>query len=187
MIAAPHAPGTIDPVYLLDSVIDDFWRALSDTFDIIAETPSLCELFYDVDLTAPHQNAESVLVNMLMEVTENVDRFSPWYTRPARAYGLISIRDGNTNRFKWVLAPEALRRWHDYLKELRLAIQKNSGMLQASLFIGQLTIKELSHAPQITAQCNCYPPKIIHLKESILGKTSIVCDICNHPFFPEIS
>ena len=187
MIAASRVPETIDPVSLLDSVLEETWRALCDTYDIIAETPSLCELFYGVDLAAPYKNAQCVLANMLMEVTENVDRFSPWYIRPARAYGLISIRDGNTNRFKWVLSPEALRRWHDYLEKLHLAIQENSGLLQASLLIDQLSMRELSHDPQISAQCNCYPPKIIRLNENILQRTSIVCDVCIHPFFPEIT
>ncbi len=185
MATAPHIQET-DPVDFFDSVIEETWRTLCETYDIIAEIPVLYDLFLDADLNAPYQAAEIVLVNMLMEVTENVDRFSPWYTRPARAYGLVSIRDGKTNYFKWVLAPEALRYWGDYLSQLQLAIQKNSGLIQASLLIDQLAMEELSSEPQITARCNCYPPKLIRLNKSILQKTTIVCDICNHPFFPEI-
>ncbi|MBC8497072.1 MAG: hypothetical protein ISS57_12010 [Anaerolineales bacterium] len=184
MVPATPPQTTINPVDLLDSALEESWHALCDAFDVTADIPNLRTLFCHADLSAPFKAAETVLVNMILEAIESVDRFSPWYTRPARAYGLISIRNGKLNRFKWMLAPDAIRRWHEELEKLHLAIRKNSGLIQASLLVDQLAMRELSDEPQITAQCNCYPPKIIRINERVLCKTSIVCDDCDYPFAP---
>ena len=184
MVPAPPNQTKIDPVDFFDSVLEEAWLAICEAFDVRAEVPDLQTLFCQADLFVPGQSAETVIASMILEVIERVDRFSSWYTRPARAYGLVSIRDGKTNRFKWMLAPEALRRWHDYLEELSLAIQKNSGLIQASLLIDQLAMKDLSDEPQISARCNCFPQKVIRINERILCKTTIICDECNSPFAP---
>jgi len=181
-VAPPQT--TIDPVDLLDSTLEEAWRAICDAFDVIADIPSLRNLFCQADLAIPHQAAESVIVSMILEVIESVDRFSSWFTRPARAYGLVSIRDGKSKCFKWMLAPEAIRRWRDHIENLQFAIRKNSGLIQASLLIDQLAMRELSDEPQITAHCNCFPQKVIRINERILCKTVIVCDECSSPFTP---
>ena len=185
MVAATPPQTTIDPIDLLDSTLEEAWRAICVSFDVSTKIPGLRTLFCQADLTVPNQAAESVIVSMILEVIENVDRFSPWFTRPARAYGLVSIRDGLSKRFKWVLAPESIRCWRDHIEKLRIAIKKNSGLILASLLVDQLAMKELSDDPQITAQCNCYPPKVIRINERVLCKTSIVCDDCNYPFTPK--
>lgn len=184
MATAPHNIDT-DPVVLFDTVLNETWQALCEVFDVVAQMPDLYEIFCDAELSKPEQAAEIVLANMIIEISANVDRFSPFYTCPARVYGLVSIRDCKTNHFRWRLASEAKRRWGSYLENLTQAIDKNSGLIQASLLIDQLALDELCDEPQITARCNCYPPKIIRLNQNILENSSIYCDVCHQNFITE--
>lgn len=125
--------------------------------------------------------AETVLVNMLTEVIENLGRFSPWYKQPARAFGLVSLRDPITKQSNWLLAPEALQRWDVLLQGLTQVIQQNNGLIQATLLVENLIDEELDD-PQVFAECECYPPKRIKIKLSILDKSSIICDECQRAF-----
>jgi len=118
---------------------------------------------------------------MLTEVIENVGRFSPWYKQPARAFGLISLRDPVTGQSRWLLAPEALLRWRELLKDLTEAIKNNNGLIQATLWVENLTEKQLED-PKVIAQCDCLPPKRIQINRSTLNKTAIICDDCQQPF-----
>lgn len=184
MTAAPPSPEKIDPVTFLDATLEKTWHALCNHFDVIAKMPASQILFCKVDASMPHQAAERVFVNMITESIEHVGRFSPWYTQPARKFGIISICDEQTNCRKWILAPESLRQWKDELKNLRLAIEKNSGLIQASLLLDQLSMKELSKGSQITAKCECCPPKLIQIKKEILDQSAITCDACQCSFIP---
>jgi hypothetical protein len=143
--------------------------------------PGLQNLFMHAPLGTPPKAAECVLVNMITEVIERVGRFSPWYKQPARAFGLVSLRDSITGKSHWLLAPEALQHWQSSLKNLTQAIKLNNGLIQATLLVENLSDEDL-HDPLVIAQCSCYPPKRIQIGASILDKTAIICDACQQPF-----
>lgn len=184
MATKPPSPERVDPVTFLDCTLKVTWRNVCNTFDIMAETPPLQSLFHEADLSMPQQAAEQVLVNMLMGAIEKIGRFSPWYTQPACKFGLYAIHDQKTNNHRWLLTSEALAYWQNSLKNLQLAIEKNSGLIQASLLIDQVTLKELSNGQQTTAQCQCCPPKLICVKIEILEEAAITCDACHSTFVP---
>ena len=178
------SPEKVDPVTFLDCVLKSTWHAVCDSFDVIAEIPSIDLLFSEADVCVPQQAAERVLVNMIIEAIEHIGRFSPWYTQPACQFGLYSIHDEKTKSNRWILTPNALYHWQEPLKKIQLAIEKNSGLIQASLLIDQITIKELSEGKQIAAQCKCCPPRLIRVKIEILEKSTITCDACHCDFIP---
>jgi len=184
MTAAPPFPEKIDPVIYLDHTLDTTWCAICDRFDVVAKLPEIRLLFCKAEINNPYQAAERVLVNMITEAIEHVGRFSPWYTQPARKYGIVSVRDQETNCRQWILSHEALETWQHELDQLRSAIERNTGLIQASLLLDQLSLAELSDGSQITAKCGCCPPKIIRIKREILEKTTITCESCQYAFTP---
>lgn len=184
MTAAPPSPEKIDPVIYLDHTLETTWCAICERFDVVAEIPELQFLFCKAEISNPYQAAERVLVNMITESIEHVGRFSPWYTQPARKFGIVSVRDQETNCRQWILSHEALEMWKSELGQLRSAIEKNTGLIQASLLLDQLSIQELSDGSQITARCECCPPKIIRIKRTILEESTITCETCNCAFAP---
>lgn len=181
MVPTTKLDPTTNPIDLLDNTLEQSWHALCETYEVEADLPNVHYLFTNAPIKTPPKAAEMVLVNMLTEVTENVGRFSPWYKQPARAFGLISLRDPVTGRSRWLLAPEALQRWQTTLQNLTQAIKLNNGLIQATLLVENLVEEELDD-PQVIAQCNCYPPKRIQINLSILDKTVIICDECQQPF-----
>lgn len=172
---------TTNPIDLLDSTLEQAWEILCAAFDVSTDLPNTQTLFENAMVNTPPKAAETVLVNMITEIIENLGRFSPWYKQPARAFGLASFRDPVTRQSTWLLAPEALQRWQPILKDLRQVIKLNNGLIQATLLVENLSYKEPTD-PQVLAQCNCFPPKRIQINISILDKTNIICDECQHSF-----
>jgi len=172
---------TTNPIDLLDGALEQSWNAVCAAYEVGADLPNSQILFDNAKLKTPPKAAETVLVNMLTEVIENVGRFSPWYKQPARAFGLVSFRDPVTRQSRWLLAPEALQLWEPLLQKLTEAIKLNNGLIQATLLVENFPDEEIQD-PQVIAQCECSPPKRIQISLSILDKTAIICDACQQPF-----
>lgn len=181
MVPKVKLDSTTNPIDLLDHTLEQSWNALCTAYDVDAEMPDIQNIFAEAAIKTPPKAAETVLVNMLTEVIENVGRFSPWYKQPARAYGLVSLRDPVTGRSRWLLAPEALQHWKDMLLKLTQVIQLNNGLIQATLLVENFA-EAVSRDPQVIAQCDCYPPKRIKITSSILDKTAVICDDCQQAF-----
>ncbi len=181
MMAAEAFEQIIDPVEMLNGILERAWTAVCKAYDTSGDLPDMRTLFDEADLSIPDQAAQLVLVNMITEIIQCVGRFSPWYTQPARAFGLTSLRNPITNQTQWVLAPEAIQKWCPLLQELAVAIQKNSGLIQAIVLVDGL-MEPSPDEPCATLRCGCVPPHAIRLRKSILQKTDIYCDTCNQPF-----
>jgi hypothetical protein len=166
----------------LDEVLEETWRTLSSTYDVSGELPEIEMLFRGADLADPYRAAETVLVNMLSDIIESVGRFSPWYTKPARAFGLITVREETCNRVRWILAPEAAQRWQPHLQELGIVIQRTTGLLEATLLVENLTKRIPLDDPCVTAACCCNPRRIILINKSVINCTEIICHDCERPF-----
>lgn len=171
----------IDPVELISGTLERAWEMISLTYDISANLPDMRELFEGANLSRPNQAAEKVIANMLMEVTECVSRFSPWFKMPARAYGLTSMRDRTTNQVSWRLAPEAIQKWEGILKPLAAAIERYSGLIEAIILVDDLMLDKLED-PCVVARCSCVPPREMRIKQSILEQAEIQCELCRRPF-----
>ena len=91
MVSKNTLDPTTNPIELLDRTLEQSWETLCATYDVDTDLPNAQNLFTRAALKTPPKAAETVLVNMLMEVIENVGRFSPWYKQPARAFGLVSL------------------------------------------------------------------------------------------------
>lgn len=178
-----HTPErTLDPVEQFHDCLEQSWLAVSRAYDASSRMPDLRELFSGTNLSIPDQAAESVLVNILLEVMENVCRFSPWYTCPPRAFGLISLRDNAAACTRWTLAPEAIQKWEAALAALSEAIRKYNGLIKAILLVDGLMARSEEDDPYVTACCSCMPPRAIQIKRSILIKAEILCDQCRQPY-----
>lgn len=171
----------IDPVELISGTLERAWEMISLTYDISANLPDMRELFEGANLSRPNQAAEKVIANMLMEVTECVSRFSPWFKMPARAYGLTSMRDRTTNQVSWRLAPEAIQKWEDSLKPLAAAIERYGGLIEAIILVDDLMLDKLED-PCVVARCSCVPPREMRIKQSILEQAEIQCELCRRAF-----
>lgn len=180
--AAWNTSPDVQHVDLVD-VLHWAWAQLGQPYGVSSDLPPMNLLFAGTDLDSPGQTAETVFVNMLTEIIECIGRFNPWYTRPAEAFGLISVRIGGQLP-RWLLTPAAMDRWHSVLDVLALAIERNTVLLQVATFADEL---EPAFAPDIThviAQCSCKPPRTIRVKRSLLYQSSIVCTTCEQPFYP---
>ena len=171
----------IDPVELINQVIEDAWEDIRATYDVSGCAPALEDLFREADLADPRRAAEALVVSMLQEVGERVGRFSPWYTQPARAYGLTSVRDKRTNRVHWVLAPEAVLQRKNVIEPLKARITKYRWLFQALVLVATLT-EDFPGDPCFTAKCAFFPPLRVQLRRSVLEKTQIICQQCQQPF-----
>jgi hypothetical protein len=172
----------LDPIEELDDILDHTWRTLCDYYDAGGELPDIQSLFYRADVTTPGQAAEIVIANMLLEVVDGISRFSPWYTKPARAFGLRAIRETITKCTRWRLAPEAIQKWQALIEPLADSIRQNSGAIQAMLYVESLMGSLHYQDECVTARCNCQPPHIIRLKKSALDGMKIYCSVCGQPF-----
>jgi hypothetical protein len=173
---------TFDPVEIVNSALERAWLALCNAYDITACLPEISVIFEKANLTEPKEAARTALVNMLTELIECVGRFSPWYKMPARAFGLTSVRDSLSHRTQWVLAPEAVQKWHHVLAPLSTAIEKYSGLIQALILVDDLMQEDLPNDPCVIARCHCSSPRSIQIKRSILERAEILCDECKQPF-----
>lgn len=182
MIPVDKLNATPDPIDILDEVLECVWHTIADAYDVKTDLPDTQTLFNDVDLGAPNQAAQMVLVNMLLEAIGCIGRFSPWYTQPARAFGLRLTRDPDTQCVRWSLAPEALQKWQKPLESLTSAIRDNSGFIQIAILVDGLMSQAPPDEPCLTANCQCTPPRSIEVKRSVLDKAKIICDVCQQPF-----
>ena len=127
--------------------------------------------------------ARRVMANMLLETMENIGRFSPWYTCPARAFGLVSMRDPVTGRTTWTLAPEGLQKWQPQLDRLTDAIDASYSVLSAIILVDNLMESEPCECePLLVIHCTCNPPRSIRVTRTELEKAEILCDTCMQPF-----
>jgi len=172
----------LDPIEKLDDALEHTWRTLCDYYDVGDEIPGIQSLFNGADVTIPKQAAKIVIANMLTEVVGSIGRFSPWYTKPARVFGLSAIRDMKTKCIRWVLAPEATQKWEEVIELLADLINQNNGLIQAMLYVESL-MGSASHQDEcVTALCRCLPPHAIKVNKSVLDKMEIFCNICKLPF-----
>jgi hypothetical protein len=172
-----------DPVEALDQTLHDAWETICDTLDIVAEMPTLSELVEDAPLDDAAATAERVVVNMLAEGMAWVCRFSPWYTQPARAYGLDQTRDKESGQVLWELSAQGLAQWEPVLIALASAFRGQAGLLRMLLLVDELMEAEGKRADECeAAACRCLPPKVILVQREILGKTDILCEMCRAPF-----
>jgi hypothetical protein len=178
---------TLDPVEMLNQILGRIWQDLCCAYDASASLPDVKTLFNGADLSRPTQAAKIVIANMLLEVMENIGRFSPWYTRPARAFGLTSLRDPATQKSRWILAPEAVQKWQFVVEKLSTAIHKNYSLIQAMILVDGLMEDASEEDPYVTAHCTCSPPRSIHITHSVLVKAEILCDACMQPFTSDVT
>ncbi len=168
----------------LDDVLEQTWQAICAAYHVSACLPDTQDLFSGVDLAQADRAAETVIVNMLTEVIEQVGRFSPWYKKPARAFGLIRLRESLTNRVLWLLAPEAAQRWQPHLRSLAGTIQHNTGLIEAIQLVDDVLRRTRSDDHCVMVGCACVPQRMILINESILLQTEVICRSCQHPFRP---
>jgi hypothetical protein len=167
----------------LDQYLLDTWHILCQAYDVSAPMPDVQEIFAGANLRLSGQAAEQVLLNMLVDVAESVGRFSPWYTMPARAFGIMSVRDKTTGRVRWILAPEALERWCRLIEPLAIAISNNTAVIQATWLVDE-TVRHLSvDASCVRAICHCEPPRRILIEPKMLNKHQVVCECCRQSFY----
>ena len=177
MVPADTLDQTIDPVALLTETIERAWITICEAYEVTACLPDMQTLFEGADLSLPEGAAEKVVATMLLEVVESIGRFSPWYKMPARAFGLTSVRDNQTNRVVWRLAPEASQKWGKILEPLTRVIRDYTGLIQAILLVDDL-MRDIPGDPCVVASCSCLPPHTIQISQSVLDKSVIICEAC---------
>ncbi len=170
-----------DPVEALFATLEDAWQVISSAYDVSNCLPDLQTLFARANLSAPQHGGEAVVAAMLMEVTESIGRFSPWYKMPARAFGLTTVRTGAANRSQWVLAPEAVQRWQSQIDPIAEVIHRYSGLIKAMVLVDDL-MQDIPGDPCVTAHCNCSPAHAIQIRQSVLEKAEILCNKCHQPY-----
>ena len=172
----------LEPLRELDETLEFTWRTLRDYFVAGGELPENRALFAGANLARSRDAAETVVANMLFEVAECVCRFSPWYTKPSRAFGITVIRDlKRAGSVRCVLAPEAVQKWEKLIDPLAKAIYHNLAVIQATLYVENL-IGDTPEDECVSAKCGCHPPHIIRVDRSMLEKTTIYCNLCHSPF-----
>jgi hypothetical protein len=177
------SPAQLDePTEMLVDNLEYVWGELCRSYDVRSTMPDLLTLFDGANPALEYRAAEFILANMLLEVMEEVDRYSPWYRMPARAFGLVSVRDGVTNCIRWILAPEGVKRWQILLDWLAATIRRNYSLIQAILLVEEYMNDAPVGDPCIDARCHCQPPRIIRIKQSVLERAQIYCDLCEAPF-----
>lgn len=170
-----------DSIDYFDTVVDQAWQEISGAYDVSAPCPSIESLFRKVDITSTEEAAEDVVTNMLQETIEHVDRFSPWYTKPASEFGLTSVWNCRNKCHMWILTMKAYIRWIPVIDQLKTAIGRNKGVLQGILLVDQL-MNDHEADPCVIAHCGCRPPRYIKIKSIMLEKANIICDACLQPF-----
>ncbi len=168
----------------LVQTLQNIWKDVCQTYDVIAPRPQAATLFANTSLIRPYDAAQSVLVNMLLEVIENIDRFTPWYTKPARLFGLETHVNQASNRVDWHLTTDGCDQWWGHIDLLAAVIEKNANLIRAMVLVDSLITAVSLDNSRILAQCHCVPACFIHVKQSILQNTAIVCDLCQQPFSP---
>jgi hypothetical protein len=163
-------------------VLEFAWETLSAEFDIDEALPDIKYLFMGADMEDSVLAAETVVINMLTEITERVHRFSPWYRCPARAFGLISLRDPKTHRISWKLAPEATQKWQKILEPIECEIAYKASLISMMMTIDEIELNP--HEESVLVVCECLPPKELLVNQSFLSKEGIICNCCHQKFLP---
>ena len=161
-------------------VLDFSWQTLQKEFDVASSLPDIKCLFIGVCLKDSVDAAEGVLINMLTEITESVHRFSPWYRCPPRAYGLISLRDPETHKVFWKLAPEAVQKWQKILEPLEGEIAYKSSLIEMMMTIDQIDFEPNQRS--VLAICECQPPKELLVNLHFLADEGVICNACHQHF-----
>lgn len=182
MTSAKPADGLNETIDSLGETLEQVWQRVCCTYDAMGDLPNPQIIFDGVELSKPFQAAKKVLANMLLEAMDNIGRFSPWYTRPARAFGLASLYDHARGKNVWILAPESVQKWQDTLENLSEAIDQNYTVIQAMLYVENLMEDASPEDPLVVAHCGCVPPRTIRLTQSVLIKAEILCEACAQPF-----
>lgn len=161
------------------AVLQYAWDVIAAAHDVAGPLPSMPALFVEVDLAAPQRAAETVLVNMLTEVMEQVGRFSRWYRQPARAYGMVQCERGG--RVGWVLAEDARQRWQPLLERLAHALEKNIGLVLSATLLDELEDAGRDE-DCVLACCQCQPARTIFIRRALLAQADIICATCEQPY-----
>ena len=175
----------VDPIEDFYNVLRITWDKLTRYFDIQSELPETSVLLLDVETHDPCMAAETVLRNMISEITQLVHRFSPWYTLPARAFGLASFRDILTHKNEWRLAPEAIEKWHNEIEQIAAEFDQKHGMIQVIMYVSKVDLLEQDPSETILAVCECEPPVEILIQRDFLDSRDIVCNDCEGSFLPQ--
>jgi hypothetical protein len=183
MIAKPITKNIEDPIEFFTGVLQDVWDKLCEAYDVSSGIPDMGLIMDGVDLTDHDRAANDILVNLIIEVMEQVSRFSAWYTKPARAFGLVNFTDKFNLKTKQILAPEAISKWQDLIDDLSDAVSMNSGIIKASILVDRLMSEHPSEKdPHVVVGCDCIPRVKIRVKKSILVKADLTCDNCHERF-----
>jgi hypothetical protein len=183
MVPSPIHENVYDPIEVLSETLDSVWHKLCDLYDVYNSIPEMETIMADIDMSDPDRAAHDMMANLIVEIMEQVSRFSAWYTKPSRAFGLVSVSDKNQLRPKQILAPEAVMKWESSLNDLSDAFRKNSGLIKASLLVDRLMGDMHSDKdPHVVVSCDCVPKIKIRLRESILVKADLTCDTCKERF-----
>jgi hypothetical protein len=167
---------------MLQESLEYVWKELCRVYGVCSPLPDMLTIFEGANLKSEYRASEMILANMLLEAIEEIDRFSPWYKMPARAFGLVSVRDGVTGCIRWRLAPEGVQRWQSLLSWLANAVRANHTLIQVILLLDKLMDDVPKGDPCVDARCRCEPPRSIHIKRSVLSKAAIYCDLCQNAF-----
>jgi len=158
------------------------WRELCVTYDVIAPIPEMSILFEGARLNRPYDVAEQILANMLTEIIEHIDRFSPWYTKPSAAFGLMTKASRTDSRVEWGLTAVAHQKWWQTIDRMSTLIEENANLIRAMVLVDGLITAVSSEDTRILAQCHCIPARYIRVRPSIITKSKIICDVCDQPF-----
>ncbi len=167
---------------MLVCLLEAIWHEVSDTHDVASPMPDISTLFAGVSLTRPYDAAETILVNILTEITERVDRFSPWYTRPAADYGLTAQRRTPTGALRWRLTEEGYQKWWHLLDNLAPILEQNRSLVEAMILVDRLMSSDQADDMRVSVRCRCRPPRLIQVRQSILDQAQILCNVCHHSF-----
>lgn len=179
------APGGTRRVEVYEDIFDllrHAWYVVSRHYDVIDDVPPMMVMFDSVDFKTTRQAAEKVLANMLIEVTERVDRFSPWYSQPASAYGLAHFREPESNYVEWRLSSQGKHRWQKVIDELAAGIRRDYALLLANLTVDRADQSPAKDREYTRLFCECDPPRSILVPARRLAEHEIICDHCGAPF-----
>ena len=99
MVPQTKLDPTTNPIELLDNTLEQSWRVLCETYEVETELSNVQNLFAKATIKTPPKAAETVLVNMITEVIENVGRFGTFIQRFQKhaAQGCFSRTDFTGN------------------------------------------------------------------------------------------
>jgi hypothetical protein len=166
----------------LEECLAEIWGKVSGKFEISGDLPEEGILYENVNLEDTNLASMQILSNMLTEAIEQVSRFSYWYTKPARAFGMISTFYQNENRYKWILAPEAIVEWQPQLSYLQKMVDKNLGIIRAMMLIATISKSESQPNKKVVAACQCNPPRTVKMCSSVFQNCEIICKDCGTEF-----